>query len=418
MTRRLALGFGLAAARVLAAPAARADLAYELSPAATVGASDNVYANGVRRDDQFSTVSGAMRLRYTGALATHVLGYTLSYSKYVQKTFPDTLSNTVSWLSTFTPSASWSLRAGALGTLSRASGLDNANPATATPDTVIAGQSLFLTTTATQSLDVTPSPRWNYGELLTVGYLRYLDQMFMGMQGLLPRTVYASLGLHAERVVGREGFTLAADINDSSTTYAGAGAANMRPTGQWIFGRALVGWRHELSPAWSTWLQAGPSVMYLIDSGNGVLAPAGIAALNYTSVPWFASLTAEQTPTANPFLGSAILADNVIARLAIPLTRNDRVVAGGFGGYSYARIADTNGHFARAYDAFVGGLTMAYRFPKMPLVAMASYTVTSQRGGDVPGFMIPDRGYQYVFLTLRGDLAWGRGTPPIFGGNL
>jgi hypothetical protein len=418
MTRRLALASGVAAACVLTARAARADLAYELSPAATVGATDNVSATGQHTADQFSQVSGALRLRYTGASATHVLGYTLSYSKYLQKTFPDTLSHTVSWLSTFNPSARWSLRTGAIGTVARASGLDAADPTTATPNTVVAGSSLYLMTTATQSIEAQPSARWNYGELLQVGYLRYLDAMFAGMPGVLPRTLYAMFGLHGERLVGREAFTVEADVNDSSTTYAGAAAANMRPTGQWIFGRALLGWRHELSPAWSTWLQAGPAVIYLVGSGAGVAAPVGIAALNYARAPWFASLIAEQTPMANPYLGAAILADQVTARLAIPLTRNDRVVAGGFGGYSYARIADANGHFSRAYDAFVGGLTLAYRFPKMPLVAMASYTVTSQRGGDVPGFMIPDRGYEYAFLTLRGDLAWGRGTPPIFGGTL
>jgi hypothetical protein len=414
MIRRRVLGFGAFAACIVAATAARADLVYELSPTAGAGAADNVYG-GQHYSDAFTTVGGFMRLRYDGARATHALGYSIGYSKYFEQGYPDTLSNSLNWLSTINPSPMWSLHLGASGTVTRSSGLDVANPMAVVPEAAIAGAALYVTTAATQGIEVQPSPRWNLGETVMVGYVRYLDQMFAGMPGLLPRTIYTTLTLRGERLVGKEAFGALADVSDSWTTYA-ASAATPPPQGQWIFARALATWRHELSPMWSTMLQAGPSVIYLVD-GPGVAAPVIVAALNYSRLPWFATLTAQQTPMPNPYLGAAVLADQIVGRVAVPLTRSERVVVGGFGGYSYARIADANGEFERAYDQFLGGLTLMFRFPKMPLSLLGSYTVMSQRGGSVPGYEVEDRASQYVFFTLRGDIAFGRGTPPIFGGD-
>jgi hypothetical protein len=193
--------------------------------------------------------------------------------------------------------------------------------------------------------------------------------------------------------------------------------ANSRTFGHTLLARLLAGWRHEFSPFWSTRLQAGPSVIYRLD-GAGVAAPAGVATVNYTRLPWFASLVAGQTPAANPYLGDAILADQVTLRLALPVDRIERVFVGAFGSYSYARIADAQGHFQRAYDQLVGGASLNWVFPRARAAASLSYTVTSQRGATLPGYTTLDLGRQYVFLNVRSDLAWGPGTPPLFGGAM
>jgi hypothetical protein len=109
------------------------------------------------------------------------------------------------------------------------------------------------------------------------------------------------------------------------------------------------------------------------------------------------------------------MSDEAVARLTVPLTGNERLVASAFAGYLYARIAGADGTLTRAYDEFLGGGTLGYKFPNVPLSALASYTVLSLRGGDAPGFPIAGRAYQYVFVTLRSDLFWGRGTPSLFG---
>jgi len=46
---------------------------------------------------------------------------------------------------------------------------------------------------------------------------------------------------------------------------------------------------------------------------------------------------------------------------------------------------------------------------------VASYSVVSQRGGLAPGFAVSSLAYQYVFVSLRSDLVWGKGTPALFG---
>jgi hypothetical protein len=405
---------GVLAACLLAVAPARADLIYELSPSAGAGAADNVTATGQHYGDTFTLVGGTARLQYRGLLVTHALSYGLIYSKYMQGRYPDTLANSLSWLSTITASPLWTLQLGATGTLARSSGIDLANAGTFAPQSVVAGSAHYLTTQATEGLELHPSARWKFNEGLTVGYVRYLDYTINGMAAALPRTVVVTLSTRGEREVGRDAFSGEVDAADTSTTYEANGAAP-RPEGEWLIGRALAGWRHELSPVWSTSLQAGPAITYQVHPpGTGVLAPAAIASLNYNRVPWYASLTATQTPMANAFLGAAILADEAIVRLAVPLTRNERLVVSGFGGYVYARIADANGSLARAYDQLLGGLSLGYKVPNVPLSALANYTVVSQRGGSAPGFPVAGFAYQYVFITLRSDLVWGKGTPALF----
>jgi hypothetical protein len=276
---------GVLAACLLAVAPARADLVYELSPSAGAGASDNVSATGQHYGDTFTLLGGNARLLYNGLRVTHALSYGLLYSKYMQGRYPDTLANSLSWQSTITPSPLWTLHLGAAGTLARSSGIDVANAGTFIPESVVAGSAHYLTTNATQGLELNPSARWKFIETLNAGYVRYLDYAINGMPAPLPRTVVVTLGTRGEREVGRDAFSGEVDAASTSTTYEANGAAT-RPGGQWVIGRALAGWRHLLSPVWSTSLQAGPAISYqLRPPGTAVLAPAVIASLNYNRLP-------------------------------------------------------------------------------------------------------------------------------------
>lgn len=406
---------GVLVACLLAVAPARADMVYELAPTAGGGASDNVSATGQHYADTFTLVGGNARIHYNGLRVTHVLSYGLAYSKYMQQRYPDTLAHSLSWLSTITPSPLWTLHLGANGTLSRSSGIDVANAGTFIPESVVAGSAHYLTTNATEVLELRPSARWKYSEALSASYVRYLDYTVNDMPAALPRTVVLSLALRGEREVGRDAFSGEVDAANSFTSYE-ANDAMPRPAGQFLIVRTLAGWRHELSPVWSTSLQAGPAISYQVrPEGTAVLSPAVIGSLNYTSMPWFASLTVTQTPAANAYLGAAVVTDSAIVRLAVPLTRNERLVASVFGGYIYARIAGADGTLTRAYDQFMGGASLGYKIPNVPLSALATYSVLSQRGGDAPGYALSSRAFQYVFVTLRSDLVWGKGTPALFG---
>src|SRR4051812_26983809 len=111
---RNGLAFAACAALVAVAGAkpARADLVYELSPNTAAGASDNVYVTGSgenRVRDGFTLVGASMRLRYGGARVVHALGYSVSYLRYLQGLWPDSVANNLAWLSTFNLSARWTL---------------------------------------------------------------------------------------------------------------------------------------------------------------------------------------------------------------------------------------------------------------------------------------------------------------------
>jgi hypothetical protein len=400
--------------------AARADVIYELAPSVGAGATDNArLASGTEQHygDAFSIVGGSARVRYNGARVVHGVGYRGTYTRYFETEGNSSFANQLALTSSFQLSSLWTLDLAANGSLLRTSGLDPNDPAVVFQQGAVGGSTLYLTAGALQRAAYVPTPRRLYDESLTVTQLRYLESMRNGVAVDMPTTTVLMLTLRGIHQVGREAFSVESFFADSiidTDTPAGRGPF---ATGHVFLGRALAGWKHELSPVWYTMLQAGPAVIFKLD-GNGVMAPAGAASINYASVPWLASLTVSQTPAPNLYLGAATLSDQVMARFIIPLTRNELLYVGGFGGYVYARVADASQNMTRAYDQFIGSASVILRFTGTRLVAAATYTALSQRGSDVPGYAVNDLARQTVLITLRGELAWGPGTPPLFGGPL
>jgi hypothetical protein len=401
---------------------ARADFIYELTPTVGAGATDNALVTAMGQTHTgatFSTAGGSARIRYRGALVEHALGYHLTYTRFLIEDGPDVTSHNVAWVTSAQLSSLWRLQLGAAATLTRSSGVDPSNPAAVVPQAGMAGSLLYLATVANQSLSYTPTPRRMYSESLTVGHLRYLESMLAsGMPVALPRTTLVTLALSGSRLVGRETLMLDVSASDMLTDFDSTAPVDPNRRGHTLFATALGGWKHELSPVWSTTVQAGPMVIARFD-GNGVIAPAATATLAYAQVPWFAMLTVAQTPVANPYVGEATISDQVLARVAVPVMRSERVFVGGYGGYVYARVANGEAQLDRLYDSFIGGLSLTVRFPKLPLAAAATYSVLSQRGSALAGRgEVADVARQYVLINLRADLSWGPGTPPLFGGPL
>jgi hypothetical protein len=406
----------LAAAGMLAAAPARGDVIYQLEPLAGAGATDNarLTASGEQRvSDSYTLVGGNMRLSYQGARASVTLAYRAGYTQYMRTGGLTTVTNNLALRWTFQPAALWRVAADASANLTRASGLDPVDPTTVMAQAAVAGSTLYLATVATEAVNYTPTPRQGYGESLSVMQVRYLEQAAVnGVPVPLPRTTFVVFGLYGNREVGRNAYSLSLSAGDSFRETDSSQSSTSE--GHTIIGQLFAGWRRELSAAWSTSLQAGPTVMVRFD-GSGVLAPGFIGSINYASVPWFASLTAMQAPAPNLFLGQATLSDTVMARVALPLTRNERLVVGAYGGYVYARIADEQQHLTRAYDQFLGGLTLVGRFPRLPIAAALTYVAVTQRGSSQPYSAAPDLARQMVLLSVRGEFAWGPGTPPLFG---
>jgi hypothetical protein len=397
---------------------ARADVLTNLEPLAGAGATDNatVTANGqLRTASSFSQIGGTLRVHYLGARSESALGYRLMYTRYLAiENPPDSLSHNVAWISTAQLSGRVDLSGGANATLTRSSGVDPSDPAAVIPQAGMAGSLLYLAGQAHQALVYRPNARDTLEETVGVTYLRYLEATMNGMSHVLPTTLGTTLGLAGSRMGGRETYLVEVDGTDMYTHIDTTLPVDPTSYGHTFLVRALAGWRHDLSANWSTLLQAGPSMMARLD-GNGVIAPAVIASLLYARVPWSAGLTATQTPVANPYLGTATISDQVLAHVAVPLNRSELIYLGGYGGYIYARVANGTTQLDRAYDQFNAGLTLTARLSKMPFAAAATYSIISQRGNNLPSGFVPDYGRQYVLLTIRGDLTWGPGTPPLFG---
>src|SRR5215831_2595521 len=403
----------------LAPVAARADLIYQLEPLVGVGATDNAAvttAGEARVADSYTFVGGNTRLAYSNARLTLGLGYNGAYTQYVRTQGAATFTNNLALTSTAELSARWKLGMGAQGTLTKASGLSLVDPVAATTQAAVAGSLLYLSTGVNQNLSYQPTPRQGYNELASVTQVRYLESPTLnGMVVPQPTTTFIAAGVSGNREMGRNQYTLVLDGGDSFREADPALPPDPYAEGHTIIARLMAGWRRELSPTWTTTLQGGPSTIFKLD-GSGVLAPAFNGMVNYTRLPWFASVSLAQSPAPNLFLGEATLNDQVIVRLALPLTRSERLFVGGWGGYTYARVASESQHLARLYDQFVGGAALTGRISNWPMSFAVSYLALSQRGSATPNNPVPDLARQTVFLSVRGVFGWGPGAAPMFGG--
>lgn len=419
---KAAAGVAAVVALAGAAPVARGDVITEADSSVGVGATDNVagvpdnVTGQTRTSASFTTITGTLRLRYHGARVDHALGYRLAYTRYlfVDNGF-NTLSHNVAWLSRADLTAKWQLQGGANATITRTAGVDPNDPTMVMPQAAVAGSVLYLAGQANQTLSYKPDAKSDYVEVLSASHLRYLESPVVnGVSVNLPRTTALTLTLSGDRLSGRETYLVELAASDMYTQTDAVGPVDPTTYGHTLLGRLLVGWKHDLSPVWSTELEAGPSVMLRLD-GSGVLAPAAVATLAYNRVPWSAALIATQTPALNPFLGQATISDQILAHAALPLTRSELFYFGAYGGYVYARVANGSAQLDRAYDQFTGGVSLILHIKNQPFAAAATYSVISQRGNDLPTASVPDYARQYVLISVRGDFAWGPGTPPLFG---
>jgi hypothetical protein len=437
---RAAAALGILLAGTAIEARALADVVYELAPTVGGGATSNVYtydynynnpadpaaASRQRFDASFTTVGGTMRLRHKGNRFETGLGIRAIYTQYLVAGAPNMFSGNLAWDSAWKLDALWTLRLLADATFTRTNGNDFGDPATIIPHGQLAApvSVYYLTADAAEDVSYEPSPRRGYGENFSVSQLRYFQnaQDVQNTQGgmfvPLPTTDVFALALRANRMMARENYTLQAALGDAYTeTDPAVGVVSEIP-GHNFYGRALLGWGHEYSPYWSTLLQAGPAVMFRVDGTGAVVAPAGTAAVNYRRVPWYASLSAIQTPAPDLYLGGAILTDQVMARVALPLSKSELFFIGGYGGYTYARMANRMGDLQRNYDQFMGGVSLYGRMRKFPLTGGITYVAISQRGNASPTMSAPDLAMQTVFVSLSSNFAWGPGTPPLFGGPL
>jgi hypothetical protein len=396
------------------AHAARAQVVLELVPSLGVGATTNAQANdtaGAGNPDEFLTATGLVRLRYTAARSQHALGYRVLDTDYVHDNGPSGLAQELVWTSLFNLSGKLDLALGAIGAWEHST-----RPSFLDPATNLLGAPVdyeYATAGFNQQLTYTPSARQRYIEMLhvvTVHYLRPpIDLVTMQPLPAVPETTNFGGLFRSEWLRGLNTWSAQLDVGDDFL----ATPVPDVPRNQ-ILATALAGWGRALSPAWAVNLQGGALCAFDL-SGRHVIGPAGIAALNYKRLPWYASLVASHTLSPNIFIGQATVNDDVLARATLPLTRSEIFYLVGFVGYSYAQLADSATNHT-AYSVLGGGASLTARSQSSPFWASLAYTFADQQGDIGQGGSIPDRHWQTVALNVGAAFAFGRGQPPMFHG--
>jgi hypothetical protein len=402
---------------------ARAELVFEMGPAASVGWTDNA-ANAPTdlpsQADEFASLSVTGRVHYRGSRTDQALGYRFSATRYLHLSVLDTLSQELAWVSTYNLTAQLDLTLGASAMLARLTSYTFDNPALGgDPQAVRNGNLEYLSTTATQGLKYSPTARHHYLETFQVTRVAYLS-------GSLPVTIYAAGDLRAAWDAARDTGTLELTVSDTyvptytpvpSPTGAASAPLPASETGQRLFVQLLGGWKRDLSPTWSVDASLGALVISDL-SGDGFWAPAGIADLVYRRFTWFATLSVSQTTAPNFFIGGATLNDQAIARLTLPLNHSELLFVGGYASYTYARVADDSAH-EKVFDLTSVGASLTAHARRSPLWGSLDYAFAEQHGSSLAIFGdVPTRRRQVVLVTIGGSFDFGPGTPPLFRGGV
>jgi hypothetical protein len=398
---------------------ARADVIYELLPAVAVGATDNALGTPTPQppatepqpvSDVFGSVMGNARVRYRGARAEHALGYRLNVTRYL-RTALTTQSHEVAALSAFTLSATLDLHLGASVTYARTSAFSGVDAMTYMLQGVPGGDRQYVALAANEELSYQPNPRRRYSQAIRCSNLQYVN-VPAGMPAAQTTTVGTML--RAQWEAARDLLSAQLDVTEAHTVTGNQDAVDT------ILVTALGGWRRELSVAWSLDTQAGAMGIFTPQL-DGVIGPAGMATLGYRRVAWFASLTVAQAPALNVFTGSATINDQAVARLALPLTKDERLNVIGFGGYTYARAAfspRSGWSSQRVYDQRMAGVSLTAHARTLPFWSSLEYSLMDQHGNVDTGGNYPDLRRQTIMLTVGGAFVFGAGAPPVFRGVL
>ena len=160
-------------AGLAATPVARAEVVYELTPMASVGATTNATSTTVPVGDAIASLGNIARMRLMLARSSYMLAYRLVWSRFIERG-SDFLINELTATTGFNLTPHLDLSFSAIALLSSTARIDFADPTTVIPQSSVAGSQAFLSTSVGQSLLYTPTPRWRIIETLGANQVHYL----------------------------------------------------------------------------------------------------------------------------------------------------------------------------------------------------------------------------------------------------
>ncbi|HVY41108.1 MAG TPA: hypothetical protein VHM31_24395, partial [Polyangia bacterium] len=260
------------------------------------------------------------------------------------------------------------------------------------------GPVTYASTTATLGTTYRPTAVKTWSELTTF-------TTFIPISGPAARSFVLNQSGHFERSWGRDALTVdvLGSYFDSSTT-ADELAAQLPGAARVVDGQALVGWRHEFSPAAFVGASAGVLVLDTLGGGGGFnVEPVATGIAHYQTKVALAELIVSQSLQLNVYLGQPLLVDGAIGRLVIPIDRLERLNLVGVG--TAQRQWSFGPPLTAAVDLLAADVGLAFRPLTYPFLAALDYTAQEQIGHTVNMTPYPSLHRQVVMLTLTAT--WG-----------
>jgi hypothetical protein len=291
---------------------------------------------------------------------SHRFRYTLITHVFFGRGAPNSISNTVDWSSYYglSPNAdlvlALELTHGRVNTFSTIQGASSTSI-----NALPTGSFNFLSPSFQEGLQYRLSPLWQVNEAGNVGAFRPLENTGA------PTTFRADSRLHLDRMFLRDSVGVGGRLGYARSTGFRRGTEVFPESGQIVEG-ADIRWRRELSPSFSSEIDAG--VVRAVPAGGdgaSVMGPAGGANLRYSTYDGTAEIFYSRSMQPNLYLGRLFYTDMVGARAGIPVSHDDRfwrhVSVASSVGYQNGRIVDTTrGELSTKLDIFMGDLAITY----------------------------------------------------------
>jgi hypothetical protein len=203
--------------------------------------------------------------------------------------------------------------------------------------------------------------------------------------------------------------------NDTGTLTAGVGytqfengfiATEPVDATHQLLNRITASWVHQYSEHWFHQLDLGVLLAMTLNEGGGRLVhPVGLAAVRYLRPEAQASLEYSHNAAPNVFLGTNLLSDSVVLRVAAPIAGTYFGISGS-GGVSVARAIGTDGELGEAVPLYTGDAALLYNPAGGTgnIQIALRYLFSNQRGLDPPAEGEPPVGGAPVGNIIRNTL--------------
>ena len=319
-----------------------AQLEYRLSAGTSVGVSDLSGATSATtaglQPDVFVMARAGAELGYVGQKVRSLAAYAFAATWWLRSSEGSSLSHTLTLSSDIETSAATHITLGGSAALSQLSLVDSV--ASADPLTVgarPAGTMQFVAFDAHEAFVWQLNPRWRLDQMLEGRFFHPIGQD-LG----IAQSESLTHALAITRLWGRDQVGLRSRLGAIKTDQATPVGGLVIPGREGEFAEALVGWRHDFTPTWSSDLAAGAFVVGLSGSDT-VVTEAGSAALSYRYIGRELDLRAARTVDPNVFLGAALERDLVSLSVVFPMGQWDALLLNALADFEHDSTAGVPG---------------------------------------------------------------------------